>query len=208
MLRYSVGAEALQEVGRDGAFRIRRWLEHTARFRISHTAYDLDDAGNPYTQVRVELLDGSFENFDLVGDILGPDARAGNRVYVECKTYTSDGNQGTLYDEYLAVAYSAFAREYAALDHPPSVEFMWVTTHPFALGRFARLTTEPCIGAACRHERFESRLGGSDYNPELGQVLASRLWLCVVNDRMLEEMLMGPELRKAVMSAMVDLTGV
>ena len=115
MIQYSVNAEALQELGRDGVIRIRRWLDASARFAISHTAYDLDPDGRPYTQVRVEQLDGRFENFDLVGDIRDERGQRGNMIYVECKKYTAAGNQGTLYNEYLAVAYSAFAARYGTL---------------------------------------------------------------------------------------------
>jgi hypothetical protein len=66
VIQYSVTAEGLHELGREGVLRIRRWLDATARFSMSHTAYDLDTDGRPYTQVRVEQLNGGFENFDLV----------------------------------------------------------------------------------------------------------------------------------------------
>ena len=93
MIQYSVTAEALHELGRDGVLRVRRWLDSTARFAMSHTAYDRDPEGHPYTQVRVEQLDGRFENFDLVGDIRDASGNKGNTLYVECKSYTSAGNQ-------------------------------------------------------------------------------------------------------------------
>ncbi|MBA3306943.1 MAG: hypothetical protein H0U25_13625, partial [Thermoleophilaceae bacterium] len=129
--------------------RIRRWLDSTARFSMSHTAYDLDPDRKPYTHVRVEQLNGAFENFDVVGDIRDERGKKGNTVYVECKNYTRAGNQGVLYAEYLATCYSAFAAKHKALGHPPSVEFMWVTTHPFAQTNFAKLTDASTIGEAC-----------------------------------------------------------
>ena len=103
------------------------------------------------------------------------------------------------------MAYSAFAAKYKALHHPPSIEFMWVTTHPFSQTTFAKLTEKSTIADACTDERFKDRLGGEDYNEELGALLAGRLWLCVVNDRMLDEMLMGPDLRAAVLAKMAAL---
>lgn len=205
MIQYSVTAEGLHEIGRDGVLRVRRWLDATARFSISHTAYDLDPAGRPYTQVRVEQLDGRFENFDLVGDIRDPQGKKGNAVYVECKNYTAAGNQATLYDEYLATCYSAFAARQGNVGHVPSVEFMWVTTHPFAVTNFAKLTDEPAIASACAKEAYKKRLGEDEYDPKLGAVLSGRLWLVVVNDRMLNEMIMGEELRAAVMGKMIQM---
>jgi hypothetical protein len=205
VIQYSVTAEGLQEIGRQGVFRVRRWLDSTARFDMSHTAYDLDPDGNPYTQVRVDQLDGRVENFDLVGDIRDENGRKGNTVYVECKAYSQAGNQAALYDEYLATCYSAFAARQAALEHVPSIEFMWVTTHPFAVTNFAKLTDEPTIATACATEPHDARLGSDTYDPELGAVLSSRLWLVVVNDRMLNEMIMGDALRAAVVSKMIEM---
>lgn len=205
MIQYSVTAEGLHELGREGVLRIRRWLDSTARFSMSHTAYDLDPDRNPYTQVRVEQLNGTFENFDLVGDIRDERGKKGHTVYVECKNYTSAGNQGVMYTEYLATCYSAFAAKHKALGHPPSVEFMWVTTHPFAQTNFAKLTDKATIADACADETHTKRLGDDSYDPDLGELLAKRLWLVVVNDRMLDEMIMGDDLRAAVMGKMIQM---
>lgn len=205
MINYSVTAEGLHELGREGVLRIRRWMDSTARFSMSHTAYDLDPDRKPYTQVRVEQLDGTFENFDLVGDIRDERGKKGNTVYVECKNYTSAGNQGTLYTEYLATCYSAFAAKHKALGHPPSVEFMWVTSHPFAQTNFAKLTDKATVADACADETHIRRLGDESYDPDLGELLASRLWLVVVNDRMLDEMIMGDDLRAAVLVKMMQM---
>jgi hypothetical protein len=205
VINYSVTAEGLHELGREGVLRIRRWLDSTARFSMSHTAYDLDPDRHIYTQVRVEQLDGAFENFDLVGDIRDERGNKGNTVYVECKNYTSAGNQGTLYAEYLATCYSAFAAKHKALGHPPSVEFMWVTTHPFAQTNFAKLTDKATIADACAEEMHKTRLGEDAYDPDLGELLATRLWLVVVNNRMLDEMIMGDDLRAAVLVKMMQM---
>ena len=172
---------------------------------MSHTAYDLDPDDRPYTQIRVEQLDSRFENFDLVGDIRDADGKKGNTVYVECKNYTSAGNQGTYYAEYLATCYSAFAAKTKSLGHVPSIEFMWATTHPFSQNTFAKLTDEATIAEACAHETHKTRLGSDSYDPALSDLLSGRLWLVVVNDRMLEEMIMGDELRAAVLGRMVQM---
>src|SRR4051812_30919876 len=101
-IEYSVGAEELHVIGEQGAKRIKGWLDSTYRFRIDHSVYDLDPEGNPYTHVRVpQLQDEKFERFDLVGSLLAEDGSVGRTIYVECKEYSSPGNQSTLYDEYL-----------------------------------------------------------------------------------------------------------
>src|SRR4051794_38196407 len=108
-IEYSIGAEELHKIGEEGAKQIRTWLDSTYRFRIDQTVYDLDPDGNPYTKVRVpQLQENKFERFDLVGSRLDEEGRVGRTIYVECKKYAEAGDQGTLYDEYLAVCYSAF----------------------------------------------------------------------------------------------------
>jgi hypothetical protein len=204
VIQYSITAEGLHELGRQGVMRIRRWLDSTARFSMSHTAYDLDPDGKPYTQVRVEQLDGRFENFDLVGDIRSPQGKVGNTLYVECKNYTSAGNQGDFYVEYLATCYSALAARTTSLGHVPSVEFMWVTTHPFSQTKFTTLTSKSAIADACAHETHKARLGSEKYDPDLGEVLSKRLWLVIANHR-LDEMIMGDSLRAAVLGKMVQM---
>lgn len=205
VITYSVTAETAHEIGRDGVIRIKRWLDATGRFAMSHTAYDLDEDKRPFTQVRVDQLDGSAESFDLVGELRDADGKRGRTVYVECKKYATAADQGTLYGEYLATVYSAFAAEYGRLQNPPSAEFMWVTTHPFAVTKFGQLCSESELAAACSDERWSRRLGGSSYDDELGRELAPRLWLLVVSDRMLDDMLMGPRLRKAVSAELAEL---
>lgn len=172
---------------------------------MTNSAYDLAEGDLPMTKTRVALLEpDKFESFDLVGDILDEDGRAGNTLYVECKKYTSDGNQATLYAEYLAVCYSAFAHATGSLGAPASWEFMWATTHPFAQTNYSKLTTEGEIKDACTSETHKERLGGHDYDSDLGAELAKRLWLVILNDRM-EEMIMGTELRKAVAARMAEM---
>src|SRR4051794_4405893 len=108
------------------ADRVRRWLDATVRFRITHNVYVLNPRTNdPMTAVRVpQLRANSFERFDLRGDILDEQGVAGNTLYVECKSYSNAGNQGVLYDEYLAVCYSAFGKTWDLLQAVPSMEFM------------------------------------------------------------------------------------
>jgi len=202
-IEYEVGAEELHKIGEVGAKRIKTWLDSTYRFRIDQTIYDLDPSGNPYTRLRVpQLQSGRFERFDLVGSLLDEDAQPGHEIYVECKVYSDAGNQGVLYDEYLAVCYSAFVALSVGLGGPADVEFMWATTHPFAVTNYTRLLEPEQIQDAC--EKHPERLGDEAFDLSIAQQLAPRLWLAIVNNRV-EEMIMGLELRKAVAERIVEL---
>jgi hypothetical protein len=129
------------------------------RFRIDQSIYDLDQDGNPYPKLRLPQLtktgnDGepigrTFERFDLIGALLDEKGVPGQTLYVECKEYSQAGDQGKLYDEYLAVCYSGFVKQSRELQAPADVEFMWATTHPFAQGNFVNLTTADQIRSAC-----------------------------------------------------------
>jgi hypothetical protein len=202
-IEFSIGAEESHKVGEEGAKRIRAWLDSTYRFRIDQSVYDLDEQGHPYPKLRVpQLEDGKFERFDLVGNLLDAQGQVGRGLFVECKQYSQAGDQGPLYDEYLAVCYSAFVKLSEGVGAPMDVEFMWATTHPFAVGNFAHLTTAGRIEAAC--EKHPSRLGGRDFDPSIASQVEERLWLTIVNSRV-DEMIMGLELRKAVVAKILEL---
>lgn len=203
VLAFTIGAEEAHAKGKAGVSMVAEWLNATARVRIARTVYDINPrTGEPYTQVRLPLLDGSFERFDLMGQLLHDDGSAGNTIYVESKFYSSAGNQGTLYTEYLAVCYSAFAKATTDVAAPASIEFMWATTHPFSQTAWSELTTEAAVAGACA--AHPARLNHVPYDADVGSALAKRLWLAVVHDRT-EELIMGVELRKAVVSRLVEL---
>jgi hypothetical protein len=202
-IEYTVGAEELHVIGAQGAKRIRTWLDSTYRFRIDHSIYDLDQDGKPYMRLRVpQLQDGKFERFDLVGNLLNDAASAGRTIYVECKEYTQDGNQGVLYDEYLAVCYTAFVAISETIGGPADIEFMWATTHPFAVTTYTKLTTGEQVASACK--KHAARLADREFDQSIADQVAGRLWLSIVNERV-EEMMMGVELRKAVAARIVEM---
>ena len=82
---------------------------------------------------------------------------------MECKEYSNAGNQGTLYDEYLAVCYSAFVKLSEGISAPINAEFMWATTHLFAVTSYAKLTTAEQIEASCT--AYAERLDGHQFDP-------------------------------------------
>ncbi len=140
-IEFTIGAEESHKIGEVGAHRIRRWLDSTFRFRIDRSIYDLDADGNPYPMMRLaqltkvdpetgDALGPRFERFDLRGMLLDEDGIPGRILFVECKDYSEARQQGTLYDEYLAVCYSGFVKAGRDVEGPPDMEFMWATTHP------------------------------------------------------------------------------
>jgi hypothetical protein len=210
-IEFQTGAEETHKIGEEGAAQIRRWLDSTYRFKIYQSIYDLDPAGKPYPKLRVPQLVASpeganpeppYERFDLIGTVLDENGVSGNTLYVECKKYSQAGNQGTLYDEYLAVCYSAFVHLSRQVGAPIDVEFMWATTHPFSLGNYANLTTADQIQAACA--AHPDRLGDEAFDMSIARQLEGRLWLAVVNQRV-NEMIMGLELQKVVVARILEL---
>lgn len=93
-----VGAEELHAMGQANAGTVKRWLDATGRFRITHDVYTLNPRTNePLSHVRLpQLRVGDFERFDLRGELLDEDGQYGNTLLVECKDYSEDGNQGVL----------------------------------------------------------------------------------------------------------------
>jgi hypothetical protein len=195
-IEYTIGAEEIQRIGELGTKRIRLWLDGTTRFRIDRSVYDLGPNREPPMQLRVpQLEEKRFERFDLVGQTLDEAGKPQRTIYVECKEYSSDGNQGTLYDEYLAVCYSALVKLSQGVGGPSDVEFMWATTHPFALNDYTNLTSVSRIRRGC--QAHPTRLGGETFDGSIAEQLSKRLWLSIVNPRV-EEMMPGADIREAV----------
>jgi hypothetical protein len=195
-IAYTVGAEELHKIGELATKRMRLWLDGTTRFRIDRSIYDLGPNNEPPMQLRVpQLAEGLFERFDLVGQTLDAEGRPQRTLYVECKDYGSDGNQGTLYDEYLAVCYSAIVKLSRDVQGLPDIEFMWATTHPFAQTDYKNLTKPSRIRKGC--EAHAARLGGEAVDETIAEQLSERLWLCIVSPRV-EEMMPGADIRALV----------
>ncbi len=201
-IKYAVGAEELHVIAQESVKQIRTWLDSTFRFRIDQAIYDLGAGGEPAMQLRVPQLDGRFERFDLYGQTLDEDGHARRAIFVECKDYSGAGNQGTLYDEYLAVCYSAFVKRSEELQGPADVEFMWATTHPFLVTHYTELTTKERIVTACASHA--ARLGGQEVDEGIAGQLAERLWLSIVNPR-IDEMIPGLPVRAAVAAKLVEM---
>ncbi|MEU6115886.1 hypothetical protein ABZ840_15345 [Streptomyces sp. NPDC047117] len=168
--------EQQQEKGREGAYFAREWLESTTRVTVPWVVYEAP------AMTTLSLLDGSTESWDLAGYFTGPKK---NMFYAEIKAYASD-NQGTKYREYLADCYSATAR---MLNDGPDrqYEFMWITWHPFLSSSWTQLCNANMIEEAAKGH--PDKLDSHEYNPDIGQMVADRLWLIVLSSRQQELMM-------------------
>ena len=203
-IEYTIGGEELHKLAERNVKLVRLWLDGTTRFRIDRSAYDLGPDRQPPMQLRVPQLGSDrFERFDLVGQTLDEAGNPQRMVYVECKDYSSDGNQGKLYDEYLAVCYSALVSMSQGMGGLPDIEFMWATTHPFAQSEYTKLTSVARIQRGC--EAHPKRLAGETYDESIAKQLTERLWLSIINPRV-EEMMPGTKIRQAVAAQYISMT--
>lgn len=145
---------------------------------LPHTVYDNEGL------CTLQRLDGQVKRYDLVGYFL----TGGHRpVSVESKKVTGVGSQPAEYQEFLANAYSVTKRQLQIADDRR--EFMWVTWHPFDQTKWAKLRSRSEIRAAlATHSQV---LGGEEVDDAVVELVAERLWLVPLHDRM-EELLLEP----------------
>jgi hypothetical protein len=80
-------AEEHHESGRRGAKRVKRLLEATQRFSLDYNAYE-----NP-ARVKLKMLTGHVERYDLTGDYLDEDGTAKTPIFIESKNVKEPGSQ-------------------------------------------------------------------------------------------------------------------
>ncbi|WP_417233631.1 hypothetical protein [Arthrobacter sp.] len=176
-------AEPVQQKGIDGVALAKRGLESTTWIELPFNAYRNDHI------CRAPLLTGSTKLFDLFGYIFGD---ANVPLYVEAKNY--DGNPSKLdayYVEFLAHAYSstALAQKSSIIDR---AEFMFVTTHPFGLGKWVdNLRPSRIREALIAHPEV---LGEAAVEDNLLQQTSERVHLLILNERQTRFMLTPAEL--------------
>jgi hypothetical protein len=193
--------EVEQEAGRVGAKRVKRLLEGTMRFKLPYNAYQHAE------RVRVEMLTGIFETYDLNGDFLDEDGHAVTRIYVESKNVEGAGAQAAEFRRFLAQAYSATRMAITKGGADPKYEFMWGTTCPWKGEGFRRVADwmEVRNAAVWDSERdLEVLVAGrklqravpEDHavDEDLARVVSKRIWLWVISDRH-EGMTMGARMR-------------
>lgn len=176
-----MAAESEHAKGYEGVFMAKSWLESTTRFQIHFTVYDSE------ALCTLPLLGGATKAFDMRGVHVHDDGRT-NRcpVYLEVKNYDTEGGQGPKYQQYLRDCYLAAAKQRQdGVDE--ETEFMWLTWHPFSLGKWSRLCSEEELRAAL------ASLEEALIDEDLVRALPARLWLVVLSRRQ-EQMTMGDRL--------------
>lgn len=171
-------AETNHVIGQEGAQLVKRYLESTTHVVLPHTVYDNEG------MCTLERLDGKVKRYDLVGHFLTGDRQP---LSVESKKVTGVGSQPGEYQEFLANAYSVTKRRRQIGDDRR--EFMWVTWHPFDQGKWAKLRSRPAVRAAlATHPEV---LGDEEVDDAVVELVADRLWLVPLHDR-IEELLLEP----------------
>ncbi|WP_461473269.1 hypothetical protein [Microbacterium sp. HJ5] len=163
--------EDVQEIGREGAATLKRWLEATTYIELPFDAY------NNKIDCTFFTLGDKKKQFDLVGHMLtGKKAP----VIVECKRYSSPGRQYQEFKKFLAIAYGHTAKEIE--DHNSSREshYFWVTFHPFNLDNWVKLETYDHMKMAV-DENPEYR--GGQFNEALAHEIAGRITVLVFNPK-------------------------
>lgn len=166
--------EDYQEIGREGAATLKRWLEATTYMELPFDAY------NNKIDCTVLTMGDKRKQFDLVGHMLvGKKAP----VIVECKRYTTPGGQYKEFKKFLAIAYGHTAKELETYNSTRESQYLWVTFHPFNLDNWSRFESyEHLKEALDEHPEYK---GGADtpLNESLAHDVASRVTVLVFNPK-------------------------
>jgi len=163
----------------------QQWLESTTHFDVPHTAYDLT------AMTTLPLMPtGKKKKYDLAGRFLGSGK---SPVICEVKTTASEGGQGPEYRQFLANCYSASFREHKD-EVDPARHYMWITQHPFLLGKWPKLTSlEYLLESLVEHPET---IDNADVDQEFARKLVDRLWIVVLSEPLKRLMLTSDELYK------------
>jgi len=164
--------EDIQEIGREGAATLKRWLEATTYIELPFDAY------NNKIDCTVFTVGGMKKQLDLVGYML-IDKKA--PVYVECKRYTTAGGQYKEYIKFLAIAYGHTAYEVEHFGEARPSHYYWVTFHPFNLDNWTKLETYDHMKLAL--ETHPDYLGDAEFHEQMAHEIASRITVLVFNPK-------------------------
>ena len=165
-------AEEVQELGREGVGKIKRWLEATTFMELNWNVYE-DPA-----MCTLPCLNDQRKKFDLVGSFIGINR---NPIAIECKRYTSAGAQHKYFKEFLATAYSNILHDRRVINSDPKREFFWVTTHPFQIKEWTTLATEEKVYEAISEN--PKLVNTADIDQKLVRSVADRIWILVMHEK-------------------------
>jgi hypothetical protein len=164
--------EDIQEIGREGAATLKRWLEATTYMELPFDAY------NNKIDCTVLTTGNQKKQFDLVGYML-TDKKA--PIIVECKRYTTPGGQYKEFIKFLAIAYGHTKREIEDYKESRNSRYFWVTYHPFNLDNWVKLETYDHMKLALStHPEFK---GDDDFDENLAHEISNRITVLVFNPK-------------------------
>jgi hypothetical protein len=177
-------AEETQELGRQGVFLFKRWLESTTYMDLSWNSY-----GTP-AMCEVQHL-GGVKTYDLAGILL---LKPNVPVVVECKRYSSPGAQPQEFEELLAIAYGAALHDKNNNRRDAKKQFVWATTHPFNQTKWSKLTSIETLREAVKgHPELA---GDEPFDEDLGRKIVDRIWLLVWHEKQNDISLTSTEVLK------------
>ena len=177
-------AEENHELGRDGVFLFKRWLEATTYLDLSWNAY----GSAALCEVRHM---GGVKTYDLAGMFLTDGMPP---VVVECKRYQYVGGQAAEFEEFLAIAYGTSIWERSNGMRDKNRNYIWATTHPFSQTNWSKLTTPISVEAAVK--KYSQYVGDAPFDHSLAQILSERIWLLVLSEKQEQIMLTPKEVLK------------
>ncbi|MFJ1957706.1 hypothetical protein ACIOGT_31065 [Streptomyces microflavus] len=195
--------EAMHQKGADGARRAKRWLDSTTRVTKSWTNED---------EVLASRLDFNWPNGDQqpysfdVGGILSGGEFEGHFFVAECKNYKDSLDQGSHYDDWVAKCYLTRRDEHRLADH-----FIWITWHPFRMGKWKNLCTPTAVTEGLLLPRNMARVFGTEnideaktqIDQDLVEDVAGRLWVIVL-DKKQEQLVITPKHRALIVAHQIE----
>ncbi|NEA65346.1 hypothetical protein [Streptomyces sp. SID12488] len=191
--------EAMHQKGADGARRARLWLIATTRVSQSWTNEDAVQAARlEFNWPHGEQRPYSFD----VGGILSGGEFDGHFFVAECKNYSSAGDQGAHYDDWVAKCYLLRRDQRRWADH-----FMWITWHPFRQESWKELCTPAAVTKGLLVSRNLKRVFDTEdeqaarekIDQEIVAEVAERLWVIVLSGKQ-EKLVITPRHRGLLLS--------
>lgn len=181
-----MAAEETQELGREGAFLFKRWLESTTYFDLPWIVYNQ----NGMCEVRFAEGPKGLKRFDLAGSWL---QNPPIPVWVEGKRYTTDSGLKEMFLEMIAIAYAAYRYKKKNGSTDGGDQFIYATTHPFAVTSWTQLISTATIEEA--YNKYPDIVGTEAFDHDEAQIVRDRIWIIVWSERQEELSLKSEEIQ-------------
>jgi hypothetical protein len=168
------------------------------RFHLPYDAYQHPE------RVRLKMLTGRVESYDLTGDHFDEGRQDATRIYIESKSVAGPGSQSAEFKRFLAQAYSATSTGFQDLGTDPKYRFMWATTSPWKGEGFRQVASPKSISSAVtEHVGGQILPPGHGVDDDLIRTVSERVWVWVISDHQ-EEMTIGSKMRGWIMQRLAE----